>query len=214
MTSSPPRAAAYTAGAPQLFALGEKKKLQQNQRFSFFRASARHLRAPVVQSALLGDKTWRKMRVFFAVTVEQWRLGKKKVKTSIYLNQPLPWYVFFGTSKEEEKKGALSVSVARQGFSSISQHPSGILGGTGSGPSVSPLNGSRVQGVCSKKKSVWRGGVIQFPWLIFSFFFFPSSPTFSTTGVLKSSVQVLTPSIPPSPIHHPSSSSRSLRETR
>lgn len=63
------------------------------------------------------------------------------------------------------------MSVARQGFSSISQHPSDTLGGSRSGPSVSPLNGSRVQRVC-ERKIVWRGGVIQFPWLIFSFFFF------------------------------------------
>lgn len=49
---------------------------------------------------------------------------------------------------------------------------------------------------CAQKRSVWRGGVIQFPWLIFSFF---SSPPFSTTGVLQSSHGVLTPSAPPPP---------------
>lgn len=70
-------------------------------------------------------------------------------------------------------KTVLSTSVARQGFLKITQRPSNALGASRSCPSVLALMGAGCR-VCT---SVWRGGVIQFPWLIFCFF---------PTSVLKS----------------------------
>lgn len=64
------------------------------------------------------------------------------------------------------------MSVARQGFLKITQRPSNALGASRSCPSVLAL----MEAGCRVCTSVWRGGVIQFPWLIFCFF---------STGVLK-----------------------------
>lgn len=106
MTSSPARAAAYTTARRSRVTFRTDKKKKHTGKIkgflSFFCASARHLRAPGVQSALLRDKTRGKNAGIFrscciALVSGKKKTGGKKLKTSIYLNHPPSLSVFFGT---------------------------------------------------------------------------------------------------------------------
>lgn len=72
-------------------------------------------------------------------------LEKSEKQASIEISPARP-VCFLWHIKGREKKGA-----ERQ-LQDKAFLPSDTLGGSRSGPSVSPLNGSRVQGVCAKKK--------------------------------------------------------------
>lgn len=95
--------------------------------------------------------------------------GEKKAKNKHLSKSAPPSVCFLWHIKGREKKGAERVSCKTRLFfnqPTSARHMRRLQ--------VRPWrfapNGSRVQGVCAKK-SVWRGGVIQFPWLIFSFSF-------------------------------------------